>query len=64
VSDAKYRSLREPIKPMVYTLESSDDQIVLYVRTRTRPDSIIEPLRKVLASLDPTLPFLARLSHN
>ena len=58
VNDAKYRSLREPIKPMFYTLESGDDQIVLYVRTRIRPDSIIEPVRKVLASIDPTLPFL------
>jgi len=58
VTDAKYRSLREPIKPMVYTLESSDDQIVLYVRTRMRPEAIIEPVRKVLASIDPTVPFL------
>ena len=58
VSDAKYRSVREPIKPMFYTLESGDDQIVLYVRTRARPDAIIEPVRKVLASIDPSLPFL------
>jgi ABC-type antimicrobial peptide transport system permease subunit len=58
VSDAKYRSLREPIKPMFYTLQADADQFVLYVRTRMRPESIIEPVRKVLASLDPSIPFL------
>ena len=52
VSDAKYRSLREPIKPMFYTLQADADHFVLYVRTRMRPESIIEPVRKVLASLD------------
>jgi predicted permease len=57
VSDAKYRSLREPIKPMFY-IPQVDDQIVLYVRTRMRPEAIIEPVRKVMASLDPTVPFL------
>jgi predicted permease len=58
VSDAKYRSLREPIKPMFYTLEPDADQFVLYVRTRMQPEGIIEPVRKALASLDPTVPFL------
>ena len=58
VSDAKYRSLREPIKPMFYTLQADADQFVMYVRTRMRPESIIEPVRKVLASLDPSIPFL------
>ena len=57
-SDAKYRSLREPIKPMFYTPQVDVDQFVLYVRTRVRPESIIEPVRKVLASLDPSIPFL------
>jgi predicted permease len=58
VSDAKYRSLREPIKPMFYILQADADHFVMYVRTRMRPESIIEPVRKVLASLDPSIPFL------
>ncbi len=58
VSDAKYRSLREPIIPTFYTLETQFDSFVLNVRTRTRPESISEPVRKALASVDPALPFL------
>jgi putative ABC transport system permease protein len=58
VSDAKYRSLREAIIPTFYTPGSIFDQFVLSVRTRIRPEAIIEPVRKVLASIDPTLSFL------
>ena len=58
VSDAKYRSLRAPVVPTFYTCETDFDQFVLNVRTRTRPEAIIEPVRKTLASLDPGLPFL------
>ena len=58
VSDAKYRSLREPIIPTFYTLATNLSQLVLNVRTRMRPDAIIEPVRKALASVSPTLPFL------
>ena len=58
VSDSKYRSLRAPIVPVFYTCETDFDQFVLNVRTRTRPDAIIAPVRKTLASLDPGLPFL------
>jgi predicted permease len=58
VSDAKYRSLREPIIPTFYTLDTNFSQLVLNVRTGMRPDAIIEPVRKALASVSPTLPFL------
>jgi predicted lysophospholipase L1 biosynthesis ABC-type transport system permease subunit len=58
VSDAKYRSLREPIVPTFFTLETDFDQFVLNVCTRMRPEAVIEPVRKTLASLDPGLPFL------
>ena len=58
VSDAKYRSLRAPVVPTFYTCETDFDQFVLNVRTRTRPEAIIAPVRKTLASLDPGLPFL------
>lgn len=56
-ADAKYRSLREPIPPTFYTLDVSSS-FVLYVRTRMRPASIEQPVRRTLAALDPALPFL------
>jgi predicted lysophospholipase L1 biosynthesis ABC-type transport system permease subunit len=57
VNDAKYRSLREPMTPILYSL-GSDDVFVLCVRTRTPPDSIIQTVRRELAALDPALPFI------
>ncbi|HWC98853.1 MAG TPA: ABC transporter permease [Candidatus Sulfopaludibacter sp.] len=57
VNDAKYRSLREPMTPIFYGL-GSDGFFVLCVRTRMRPDSIIQPVRRELAALDPALPIL------
>jgi predicted permease len=56
-SDAKYRSLREPMTPTFYNL-GSDDVFVLIVRTRMRPESTIQPVRRELAALDPALPFI------
>jgi predicted permease len=61
VSDAKYRSLREPIRPMVYTLyapENNLDSFVLNVRTRMRPEAMLEPVRRAAAALAPDLPFV------
>ena len=59
VSDAKYRSLREPMTPTFYGVwsDTSVEQMQLEVRTRVRPQSIIDPVRQALASLDPALPF-------
>jgi predicted permease len=57
VSDAKYRSLREPMTPTFYNL-GSDDIFILIVRTRMRPDAVIQPVRRELAALDPALPFI------
>ena len=59
VSDAKYRSLREPMTPTYYNVwnDQSDEPIQLEVRTRVRPQSVIEPVRQALAALDPALPF-------
>ncbi|HLH37801.1 MAG TPA: ABC transporter permease [Bryobacteraceae bacterium] len=59
VSDAKYRSLREPMTPTFYRLWSDGvvEPMQLEVRTRGRPQSIIEPVRQALAALDPALPF-------
>ena len=58
VSDSKYRSLRAPVIPVFYACRTDFDQFVLNVRTRTRPEAIITPVRKTLASIDPGLPFL------
>jgi predicted permease len=58
VSDAKYRSLREPMTPTSYTIwKPGGDQLQLVVRTVGRPESVIEPVRRALASVDPALPF-------
>lgn len=57
VNDAKYRSLREPMTPIFYNL-GSDDVFILCVRTRMRPETIIQPVRHELAALDPALPFI------
>ena len=58
VSDAKYRSLREPFSPILYQAMGASDIVVLNVRTRVRPDAIFEPIRKALASIDPTLALM------
>jgi len=60
VSDAKYRSLREPIPPTTYSLYNSANDIrcILHVRTANRPDSIINPVRDALRSTDPQLPIV------
>jgi predicted permease len=60
VSDAKYRSLREPIPPTVYTpvVDGFDSAFILHVRTRERPEAMIAPVRAILRSLDPELPLI------
>jgi ABC-type antimicrobial peptide transport system permease subunit len=60
VSDAKYRSLREQVPPTVYgpVVDGFDSTFILHVRTRQRPETMIAPVREVLRSLDPELPFI------
>jgi hypothetical protein len=60
VSDAKYRSLREPIPPTVYNpaVDGFDEGFVLHVRTGQSPEAMIAPVQQLLRSLDPELPFL------
>lgn len=61
VSDAKYRSLREPVPPTVYDFApvalKTGGSFVLHVRTRGRPEELVEPVRRALAGLEPGLPF-------
>jgi hypothetical protein len=58
VSNAKYRSLREPIPPTVYSalVDGFDSTFTLHLRTWERPEAIIAPVREILHSLDPALP--------
>jgi predicted permease len=60
VNDAKYRSLREKIPPTVYgaAVNGFDSDFILYLRTRGDPAAMIAPVREVLRSLDPELPFV------
>ncbi len=59
VSDAKYRSLREPILPMIYhPYAYGEGAVVIHVRTRAKPESMIQPLRRVLAEFDPSMPII------
>jgi predicted permease len=60
VSDAKYRSLREPIPPTVYNpvVDGFDYGFILHVRTAQRPEAVVAPVREILRSLDPELPFI------
>jgi predicted permease len=60
VSDAKYRSLREPIPPTVYSaaVDGFDSTFILHVRTNQAPESLIAPVRALLRSLDPELPLV------
>jgi ABC-type antimicrobial peptide transport system permease subunit len=58
VSDAKYRSMREPMMPAVYQVSHEFGSFVLHVRTRGRPGSIVQSVRQALAALDPAVPFV------
>jgi predicted permease len=61
VGDAKYRSLREVVPLTIYNFAYSDPKYVagfiLHVRTKNRPESIIQSVRRVLNRIDPRLPF-------
>jgi cell division protein FtsX len=51
VSSAKYRSLKEPMRPTVYSLGTClDSDFMLNVRSRARPETVIEPIRRVVMS--------------
>ena len=61
VTDSKYRSLREEIHPVAYSHigKSFEYGFILHVRTRDpHPESSISPVRGILRSLDPELPFV------
>ena len=57
VSDAKFRSLREAPPPTVYEDAAHFENMsrVLYLRTGLPAETLIEPVLKIFATLDPTL---------
>jgi predicted lysophospholipase L1 biosynthesis ABC-type transport system permease subunit len=56
VSDAKLRSLREPIQPTFFVDDLTSDRVVFYVRVKGNPEAIIGPVRKEFGGFDPLLP--------
>jgi predicted permease len=60
VEDSYYRSLRETPPAIAYMMGFGPQRLpgafVLYVRTRTSPSTVIEPLRKLMRSIDPAVP--------
>jgi predicted lysophospholipase L1 biosynthesis ABC-type transport system permease subunit len=59
VSDAKYRSLREPLHPILYEyFPYGEGSVVVNVRTRVKPEALIQPVRQVIASLDSAMPII------
>ncbi len=59
VNDAKYRSLREPILPVIYhPFAYHEGAVVVPVRTRAKPETMIQPLRRVIAAFDPAMPII------
>ncbi|MEP7366778.1 MAG: ABC transporter permease [Acidobacteriota bacterium] len=59
VSDAKYRSLREPVPATVYQplVLGKGTPDVLHVRTDVAPAAVISDIRRVLRGIDPRLPL-------
>jgi predicted permease len=59
VTDAKYRSLREPVPPTVYAprINGFESGFILHVRTRHKPEAMMTPVRDLLRSLDPEMPI-------
>jgi predicted permease len=59
VGDAKYRSLREPIHPIIYEpYPYPEGAVVVHVRTRVKPESMIQPVRQTIASFDRAMPII------
>ena len=58
VRNTKYRSLREPFQPIIYKLPILGDSFIVHLRTRSSPESVITPMRKMLAGLDPRLSYI------
>ena len=59
VTDAKYRSVREPVPPTVYTsADGFDSSFILHVRTHEHPEAMIAPVGESLRALDAEMPVI------
>lgn len=59
VNDAKYRSLRDPVRPLVYELYSyGEGPVVVHVRTRVKPEAMIQPVRQAIAAFNSAMPII------
>jgi predicted permease len=60
VSDAKYRSLREPSPPTIYSLavKNLDYGFILNVRAQGPPEGLINSVRDTLRALDSQVPLV------
>jgi len=58
VSEAKYRTLREPIVPTFYAPQTEFYSFVLNVRTVRQPETVIDPVRKIWEAVGPNVPLL------
>jgi predicted permease len=66
VSDARYRSLREPVPPTVYhpVVDGFEDVFILHVRTRQPPEVMLAAVESALREEDAALPLIeARTLH-
>jgi predicted permease len=61
-ANAKYRSMREPEPPTIYSLRQQQQTAtgapVLYVRTNGAPSSIIQYVRAIVTALGPAIPIV------
>lgn len=58
VADTKYRSLREPFQPIIYQIPTPGQSFIAHLRTRAAPESVIPPMRRILAGIDPRLSYV------
>lgn len=59
VGDTKYRSLREPIQPIIYHLYAHfEGPMMIHVSARIKPESLIQPIRRTINSFDPAMPIV------
>jgi putative ABC transport system permease protein len=58
VTEAKYRTLREPIVPTFYTPQTEFSSFVLNVRTVRQPATVIDPVRKIWEAVGSSVPLL------
>jgi len=58
VGDTRYRSLREPIQPIVYGPFRGSGSWILHLRSSAPSSTVISPMRAALARIDPRLSFI------